>query len=154
MRKALLIISCLTFTSSVFADAPKLKSKENYKSDSQQICTKKWTKRGELDHKMYNYCIKYQMEGYERVKGLHVYADQYFYSNVAYPYCINKWTKRGLVDTSMLAYCLENEIEGIQDVMYYRKRYDEAQINKIVDRALSKYGSWNMVAYSVKQATE
>jgi hypothetical protein len=38
--------------------------------------------------------------------------------------------------------------------MYYRKQYDEAQVNRIVGRALSRYGSWNMAAYEVKKATE
>jgi hypothetical protein len=154
MKKALVLLSFLAFTSTVFAEVPQLKSKDEYKSDSQQICVKNWTKRGELDQRMYNHCMKGQMEGYDKVKELHFYADQNFYSDTAYPYCLKQWNKRGVVDTRMLAHCLEKEVEGIKDVMYYRKQYDEAQVNKIVGRALSKFGSWNMAAYYVKKAIE
>ena len=153
--KNLVVATCLLLLSSItFAAEPQLKSKAEYKSDSQQICVKNWTKRGELDRRMYNHCMEGQMEGYDKVKDLHQYANQDFYSKTAYPYCLKNWTKRGVVDTRMLAHCLEQEIEGIEDVMYYRKQYGAEQVNKIVGRALSMYGSWNMAAYSVKKAID
>ncbi|RRS07221.1 hypothetical protein EAG18_18370 [Pseudoalteromonas sp. J010] len=154
MTKFFLLISVFSFSGVVLAETPKLKSKDDYRNDSHQICVKKWTKRNELDRRMYNHCMEGQMEGYEKVKELHLYADQDFYSKTAYPYCIKNWTKRGVVDTRMLAHCLEKEVEGIKDVMYYRKQYGEEQVNKIVGRALSRYGSWNMAAYSVEKAIE
>ncbi len=132
----------------------KLKSKEDYRNGSHQICEKKWTKRGEIDERMYDHCMEGQMEGYHKLKSLHKYADQEFYSKIAYPYCLKNWDKRGIVDTRMLSYCLDQEVEGMQDVVYYRKQYDAEQVNKIADRALSKYGSWKMASYSLKKATE
>ncbi len=132
----------------------QLKSKGDYRTDSNQICEKNWTKRGELDKRMYDHCMEGQMEGYDKLKTLHEYVDQDFYSETAYPYCSKKWTKRGIVDTRMLSHCLKQEVEGIKNVIYYRKQYGDEQVNKIAGRALSKYGSWNMAAYSVKKAIE
>ena len=154
MKKYLVLLSLFLLPNITYAEQPQLKSKEEYKSDSQQICVKNWTKRGELDRRMYNHCLEGQMDGYDKVKNLHQYADQDFYSNTAYPYCLKNWTKREVVDTRMLAHCLEKEVEGIKDVMYYRKQYGDEAVNKIVGRALSRYGSWNMAAYSVKKAID
>ena len=148
---AFAVFACI-HSNTVLSETLKLKSRELYFQDSHVICSEKWTKRGELDNRMYDYCIEGQMEGYEDVKQYHRYIDQEFYSQIAYPYCSKKWTKRSVVDTRMLAYCLEQEIEGIKDVMYYRERYDAEQVNNIVGRALSRYGSWNMAAYEVKNA--
>jgi Zn-finger nucleic acid-binding protein len=140
------------YSSIASSEALKLKSQELYLNDSHVICADKWTKRGELDNRMYNHCMKGQMEGYEEVKTYHQYVDQKFYSQIAYPYCSKKWTKRAVVDTRMLAYCLNQEIEGIKDVMYYREQYSSQQVNSIVGKAISQYGSWNMAAYKVKNA--
>ena len=47
MKKSLALISLIVFSCTALAEVPKLKSKDEYKSDSQQICAKNWTKRGE-----------------------------------------------------------------------------------------------------------
>lgn len=128
-----------------------LKSKEQFQEDSKQICYEKWTKRGNLDREMYNYCIGSQMEGYRELLQLHKYAEQPFYSETSFPYCKNKWTKRGVSDVKMMAHCLNQEIEGVKDVMYYREQYGEEKVNAIAGNALARFHSWNMAAYSVKQ---
>ena len=132
----------------------QLRSKEDYRSDSNQICAKNWTKRGELDKRMYDHCMEGQMEGFNKLIALHEYVNQDFYSKTAYPYCLKNWTKREIVDTRMLSHCLNQEVEGIKDVMYYREQYGVEKVNKIADRALSRYSSWRMAAYSVKKAIE
>jgi hypothetical protein len=128
-----------------------IKSKAEYSSDSQRICKDKWTKRGELDSRMFDYCMKQKAEAYEQLRSLQKYSNQRFYSEVAFPYCNSEWTKRGVTDTRMLVYCLENEIEGIKDVEYFRKQYGDDKVNRIVAEALSRYGSWRMVAYSLRK---
>ncbi|WP_299735789.1 hypothetical protein [uncultured Endozoicomonas sp.] len=151
MKRVLALLGCLIFTSPIFAGTPQLKPQHEYKKDSQQLCSEEWTKRGALDLKMYNHCMRGQDRGYDRVKEIHVYADQQFYTETAYPYCVKQWSKRGTVDIRMLASCLEKEVEGFKDVIYYRENYDENQVNDLVKRALSKYGSWNSVAYRLKK---
>lgn len=128
-----------------------LKSQSEYKKDAHQICTQKWTKRGQLDNKMYNHCYEQQMEGYLELIQFHRYADQDWYSKIAYPYCTKKWTKQGVADTRMIAHCLDQENEGIKDVMYYREQHGTEKVNQVVDYALNSHGSWNMTAYEVKK---
>lgn len=132
----------------------ELKSRNEFSADSQQICYKKWNKRGELDSRMYNYCMEQQEKGYEKLLYQNRYADQSFYSGTSFPYCHQRWTKRGVSDARMMAHCLEQEIEGIQDVMYYREQYGEERVNKIVATALYRFHSWNMAAYKVKRTFE
>lgn len=130
---------------------PILKSKEQFQEDSKQICYEKWTKRGNLNREMYNYCIGSQMDGYRELLQLHKYAEQPFYSETSFPYCEKKWTKRGVSDVRMMAHCLNQEVDGIKDVMYYREQYGEEKVNAIAGNALARFHSWNMAAYSVKQ---
>lgn len=154
MKKIMTAALILGYSMQVIASPPVLESEEKYKKDSQQICYQKWNKRGELDRRMYDHCMKGQMEGYEELKHLHQYADQSFYSDTAFPYCRDKWTKRGVSDTRMMAHCLNQEVEGIKDVMYYRKQYGEDKVNQIAGRALAQFKSWHMAAYKVKQYFE
>lgn len=154
MKLIFVILVMFSFNNLAFAETPKLKTKDGYENDSYEICVKEWTKRGELNRRMYNYCMEQQMKAYYKLKELHFYADQSFYSDIAYPYCMKDWSKRGVVNTRMLVYCLEQEVEGIKDVMYYRKQYGEESVNKIAGLALETYGSWRMAAYSVEQAFE
>ena len=154
MNTKILTIFLMAFSMSAFCETIVLKSKSAYEKDSQQICYQKWNKRGELDRRMYNHCMKGQNEGYEELKHLHQYADQSFYSDTAFPYCSDKWTKRGIADTRMMAHCLNQEVEGIKDVMYYREQYGEDKVNQIVGRALARYKSWNMAAYAVRRQFE
>lgn len=146
------LLTSLSFAA--MAGTPVLKSKEEYQKDSQQICYKKWNKQGNLDRRMYNYCMEGQMDGYKELNYLHQYANQKFYSDFAFPHCRDKWTKRGVSDTRMMAHCLNQEVEGIKDVMYYREQYGEDKVNQIVSQALADFGSWNMAAYKVKQYFE
>jgi hypothetical protein len=154
MNKIIFYALLFSISLTSLADVPDLKTKESYEKDSQQICYDKWNKRGDLDRRMYNHCMKGQIDGYDELKQLHQYVDQSFYSGTAYPYCQDKWTKRGISDTRMMAYCLNKEVEGIRDVMYYRKQYNEDKVNQIVGRALVQFKSWNMAAYKVKRHFE
>ena len=132
-------------------ELPILKSKERFQEDSKQICYEKWTKRGELDSRMYNHCMETQMDGYSELLKLQQYSEQSFYSGTSFPYCQKKWTKRSISDARMMAHCLQQEVEGIKDVMYYREQYGEERVNQIARSALSQFHSWNMAAYKVKR---
>jgi len=145
----------LVSTSFAFASPPTLKSKSEYQSDSEQICAKDWTKRGELDQRMYDYCLGGQMDGYaELSEQVSQYGAQAFFTDVSYPYCANEWTERGVVNTRMIAHCLGQEIEGWKDVEYFRKQHGAGKVDVIVSGAITQYSSWNMAAYQVKNNFE
>lgn len=154
MKQWVFFALLITLPLSGIAEEPQLKSRSEFLTDSQQICNANWTKRGELDVRMYDYCMRNQMDGFEKLVELHQYASQNFYSEIAFPYCSEKWTKRGVSDASMMAYCLNQEVEGAKDVMYYRKTYGENKVNEIVGVALAQFKSWHMAAYKVKQNFE
>jgi hypothetical protein len=154
MKQLFILILLVLFPIIVIANDIELKAESEFNKDSQEICYKKWNKRGELDQRMFNHCMKGQQEGYEELKQLHQYSDQGFYSGTSFPYCKKKWTKRGVSDARMMAYCLNQEVEGVKDVMYYREQYGEDNVNKIAGRALVSFNSWNMAAYKVKQHFE
>lgn len=139
-------------TTTTKTTSPLLKTEGEFDSDSRTICTKKWTKRDNLNSEMYSYCLRSQREDYQELITLDKYSNQSFYSDVAFPHCNQKWTKRGITNVSMLTYCLKQEVDGIEDVMYYRKKYGVNNVNAIVGDAIARYGSWNMAAYQVKQA--
>lgn len=136
------------------AEVPTLKTEEQYREDSHQICYDEWSTRGELDRRMYNHCMEQQAEAYRDLVHLHQYADQGFYANTSFPYCNKEWTKRGITNVRMTVHCLNQEVEGIRDVMYFREQYGESEVNAIVGRALAQFGSWRMAAYQVKRSFE
>jgi hypothetical protein len=155
MQKNLIGLLFLLAANFAIAAPPTLKSESEYRKDSQQICAKKWTKRGELDQRMYNHCLGGQDDGYAELNvQVSQYGNQAFFSNVSYGYCSEKWTERGVANTRMIAHCLGQEIEGWKDVEYFRKQYGTEKVNPIVSEALADYSSWNMAAYTVKNQFE
>ncbi|MBL4797196.1 MAG: DUF4124 domain-containing protein [Oleispira sp.] len=129
-----------------------LKSSSGYDKDSKVLCSKQWTKRGVLDSNMYRYCIKGHSDSYYELRDLdRSVNEQPFYVDYAYPYCSKRWTKRGVVDVTMLLHCLNQEVEGVEDVNFYRKKYGSVT-SSVINRAMGRYGSWNMVAYTIKQS--
>lgn len=131
-----------------------LKVFEEYKSDAEAICKATWTKRGVLNFDMYWHCFKEQDEAYTELVTLQRFDKEDFYSRISFPYCNVKWTKRGITDVRMLVYCLNQEVEGYEDIAYYRKQYNSELVDRITDKAIKQFGSWNMAAYKVKSYIE
>lgn len=154
MRKTFILVMLTVFCTSVAAETSSLKSEEEYREDSQRICYDEWSTRGELDRRMFNHCMGRQTEAYRELVHLHQYADQSFYSETSFPYCRKEWTSRGVTNVRMKVHCLKREVEGIKDVMYFREQYGESQVNAVVRRALSRFGSWRMAAHQVKRQFE
>ena len=127
------------------------KNESDVLNDSKSICTDQWTKRGVLDDRMFNYCMRVKQEGFNKFLEINKYKNQSFYSDIAYPYCAGQWVKRGVFDAEMMSFCLNQEIEGVKDVIFYRKEYGDEIINPIVEDALSRFKSWNMASYLIKQ---
>ncbi|SEF00795.1 hypothetical protein [Pseudomonas migulae] len=154
LKKIILSVAFIGFPVLALAEAPILKSMEEFESDSQKICYSDWNKRGETNQRMYDFCMKEKMSGYEKLKSLHQYANKDFYSKVSYPYCFNLWTKRGVSDAQMMAHCLDQEIEGVKDILYYQEKYGKDSVNEITNLALAKFKCWHMAAYEVKRHFE
>ncbi|WP_035159685.1 hypothetical protein, partial [Cobetia crustatorum] len=141
-----LFVVLLFLSNSAHSEDTLGKTKDEFMNDSRQICDSQWRKRGILNESMYAYCMNKKIENYKEISYLKPIADKDF-SETAYPYCYDEWTKRGLSDTRMISYCLKNEIEGIKDVRYYYEKYDNSEVQRIVNTYMTRSGSWHFTAY-------
>lgn len=149
----LLLLGIISTSVVATANANQLKSDEEYKADSDVLCKEQWTKRGELNSRMYQYCMSKKMDGLAELKHLHkTYNSQRFYSDIAYPHCVDKWTQRDIADASMLSYCLTQEVEGYKDYEYYRGKFSALEVDAISKNAIQRFGSWRMVSYKLKES--
>jgi hypothetical protein len=114
MKKYLLLITVL-ISSHCF-------SQRNYPqkvlTDFDTHCKKEWTKRGELDKEMYNYCVEREKEGYDKMKRLEVKYKNYNWLQNLKSNIITEWTKAGVTEWRMVGYTLEKEIDAFLDIQY------------------------------------
>ena len=126
IKKILLILS-LGF--SMTTNSASLKSFNEKAAENQ--CKKDWSTRGELDNRMYEYCMNKQREGYANAKHyLKEYKSVSFLSEIV-SYAQKKWLTRKDFQYHMVAYEIKQQSEGFLDV-----KYD--QENGIVDSAVYK----------------
>ena len=119
-------------------------------SNSEIFCTDKWTKRGELDNRMYHYCLEREEEGWFEAKNLYNNYINYPWIDSLLDFAIQKWTKRGVIQYRMVAYQMNLEIEGYLDIEYLKNN------NKINQSTLeycsNKWGiQFRMVNYCIEK---
>lgn len=120
-------------------------------SDAQRVCTTEWTKRGELDQRMYNHCIEQQNES---ISGLaHIIDTQKGHRRypLSLAYCYQEWRKQGISNPRMTEHCMEQEIEAWKDIDYYRGIYNSDTVDNLVHKGMMRYGSWRMGVYHMKR---
>src|SRR5690606_12980013 len=85
-------------------------------------CSNKWTKRGELDVRMFDYCKRKQKESYTELLHLisEINNDEVFskFFNDKFKLIWNYWTKQGITDYSMVKYTLYKEYDAYKDFLY------------------------------------
>lgn len=87
-------------------------------TDCDSYCKKEWTKRGELDERMYNYCVQKEKEGYDKMRGLEQKHKSYPWVEKLKNDIITKWSKSGVTQWQMVGYNLEKEIDAYLDIEY------------------------------------
>tara|TARA_B100000575_G_C23054426_1_gene606968 strand:+ start:517 stop:981 length:465 start_codon:yes stop_codon:yes gene_type:complete len=118
-------------------------------------CKEKWTERGELDERMFQYCMKQQDEGYKDA----VYLMENKYQNIplidqVLTYAMNKWLTRKEYDYNMVRYEIEEQSEGYLDVKW---DLDNGKISdSLFERCKSKWirtdePLWRMVRYCTRK---
>jgi len=117
---------------------------------SEELCKTQWTKRGELDQRMYDYCLERESEGYaEAVLLIKRYNEQPWIQAVV-DLAIKKWTKAGIRQDSMVHYAIQQMTEGWEDLAYEAK---QPQFN--ANKYQSCQGKWgiqfDMVMYCYKK---
>jgi hypothetical protein len=134
------------FVSSVAAQS--IPSKEGAKSE--EFCTEKWTKRGQLDASRYRFCLRQESEGYEELVSLaRKYNDQPWIQS-ALNFSVEKWTKKGVRQDRMVAYTFKQIAEGWEDLVYQSKQssFDKNKAAACISTWAPQY---NMVVFCYKK---
>jgi len=113
------------------------------------LCKEKWTKRGELDDRMYKFCMNQHDEGYtEALVIYNEYKSKEWIDDVA-EFSLEKWTKRGNTDYNMFAFQLNKEKEAFLDLQYELKQNSLSQ--DIANKCKKKwYPQFSMIVYCTK----
>ncbi len=133
---------------SIVANSASLKSFSNKSAEGH--CKKAWTKRGQIDVKMFDFCMNNQKEGYSNAKHyLKEYSGVSFLNEIV-SYAQKKWLTRKQFDYSMVAYEIKQESEGFLDVEYDLKNgvVDRPTYKKCFNTWMKKHEPlWTMVKY-------
>jgi len=122
-------------------------------SHSESYCADRWTKRGELDRRMYNFCLDQEEEGWFEAKGLYYKYIDYPWIDTLLDFSIEKWSERGIIQYRMVGYQMGIEIEGYLDIEYLKKN------NKVKKSTLeycsNKWGiEFRMINYCIEKTME
>ena len=118
------------------------------------FCEDKWTKRGELDQKMFNYCMRQQSDGHDKALSLEAKHSVNGSKPVelfdqVIQFSLEKWAKPSKYQMNMVAYEMEKQVEGFLDVDYLvsQGKTDAGLVNQCRTKWLPQ---WNMVAYCLE----
>ena len=90
-------------------------------------CQKQWTKRGELDFEMHEYCMDGQIEGYSEALELSVLYGQQPRLEQLIAFAFDKRTDRDMIQYDIIGYTLKEETESFLDIEYALKNGNVTQ---------------------------
>jgi hypothetical protein len=132
--------------------------KYQYASDKvDTFCRDKWSKRGELDVRMFDACQRDQSEGYANLVSSAKQHGDWAWVAKALPNIWNHWTKREITDYRMANALLRDEIDAYQTYDYESKQAnaDTKKLKQCLSHstdAYSKDGSvWKMTMFCYKE---
>jgi len=119
-------------------------------------CGSEWTKRGVLDRSQYDYCMRMQRDGYNRLVQLSAKFSGLPWLQVVIDGTLREWSKQGSRDDSEIAYIVDQQTDS-----FLTLQYDFHQPGFNTDAATScleqwtKNGDpdWSETLYCYKQAT-
>lgn len=119
MKKTLLaMVAGVAFAGS--AHAAKVPSEDRAQHSS--LCKEQWTKRGQLNGRMFEFCMNMQHEGYLKLRAeIAKYASQPWIQDVL-DAAIQEWTKRGVRDDNMTAFELHRQTDAFEDIEYAKRQ--------------------------------
>jgi hypothetical protein len=126
------------------ANVPSMES-GNYS----KLCKDEWTKRGELDQRMFDYCVRSQQNGYAELVTLANKYDGQNWIRPAIDVAIKEGSKAGAREDEIVAYSLKKITEGWADLEYAKT---ESNFNKSkYDSCITQwYPQFDVAAYCYK----
>ena len=149
-------IAVATTTAVIPTTPPDFAAMPEYKFDKaspEGYCREQWTKRGELDSHMFNYCVGQETKGYaEIVRALKKSGKQPWMASL-FPNIWEKWSKRGVTQYSMVAYNLKNEADKFLDYQYEQKQpgFNGLKMSRCEDQWESNDSRWTMTMHCYKE---
>lgn len=116
-------------------------------------CRSEWTRLGILDHNMYDYCVKRDLDGLKKIEFFQAqYSKTKWFMDFAYPGCEQHWTRLGVKQFQMIAYCLEREKDGIDELNYESQQvgYDHELASLCFRKWQGNDTPFSMTAYCYK----
>jgi hypothetical protein len=119
-------------------------------------CSEEWTKRGVLDQRMYDYCVRRDQEAYAALTSE---VEEY----KAYPWlrpvinaAIAEWTKRGSRRETMVAHSVHQEIDAFLDLQYLKT--NGVLVEVVAAKCFQEWSKagvpkWTMILFCYKHAT-
>ncbi len=105
------------------------------KTNVEEHCTEEWTKRGELDKRMFSHCVRTETAAHAKMLATLKKQGKQSWMQVAFPAVWDKWTKRGITRYSLVAFSIERESDSFLTYEYEKKQpsFDAAKMSKCED---------------------
>lgn len=128
------------------------------KVHADKYCKDEWTKMGQLNQRMYDFCMKQEQKGFDQVQLVRKeLGTQAWFTNFVDKQCHEHWTKAGVIQFNMVAACFRTEKEGHDEMAYQvtQPSYSSAQ----AEACFAKWknddsGVFGMTAYCYKNKSE
>ena len=128
----------------------KFKFPQYATNHTEKLCKDKWTKRGVLNDRMFEYCSKQASNGYREALDIYKEYENSVWIQDVVNFSLSEWTKRGITDYNMFGYEVKKHKEGYFNLAYEisQKTVTEAEVRKCSDKW---YPSFNMLVYCLKK---
>lgn len=123
------------------------------KTNPDSYCREEWTKRGELDQRMFKFCVGKETKGHAEIKEVLKKFGQQPWMATLFPAVWAEWTKRGVTQYSMVAYALKKEADSFLDYEYERKKatFNAAKASRCESQWAEHASHWSMTMHCYKK---
>jgi hypothetical protein len=115
-------------------------------------CRNEWTKRGELDQNMFDFCVAQEKKGYDDlIDAVKKYGKNEWAASL-FNAIWSEWTKRGVTQYRMVAYNMSREGDAFLDYQYEAKqpKYDAAKMAACAAEWQHHASRWTQTMYCYK----
>jgi uncharacterized protein YecT (DUF1311 family) len=121
----------------------------------EQFCTEEWTKRGVLDSRMFDACMRDQAEGDKTLARLAAKYSSLPWMQQVIDEAIEHWTKRGMRNEQIVAFVVSQQIDAYLDIVYLSEHdgFHSDAMAGCSAKWTKQAPNWGMIIYCYKQAT-
>lgn len=116
------------------------------------FCRDEWTKRGELDQRMFRYCVSQETRGHAEMLATLKKFDSKPWMSALFPAIWMEWTKRGITQYRMVGHALKQECDKFLDYEYERKQsqFNARKMDACAQEWRLHASRWSMTVHCYK----